>query len=273
MSAAPAGRAPDTGGIRLSDLVRAELTKICTLPATWAALALALTGHTLVGLLAASDAVHVAGPDGQTPIARLGVVLLAPVYALVAVPVLAAGGEYRGGQIRVSLLAVPDRNRFFLSKLLAILAVLAVAALPVMLPGHLLRHALGDTGAGVGEAVGGALAEAAACLPLGLVAYGFAVLARTVVVPLAVLVVLPVLVSPMLRGLSPGVVRLLPHEAMLSLLGLPEGPDVALDRPGALLVVATWAAVLVGAAWTVTVRRNGQRARGRGRPSSTGRVR
>ncbi|WP_432922472.1 sensor histidine kinase [Microbispora sp. CA-135349] len=178
----PAGRAMTAvepgrvaGGIGVPDLVRAELTKICTLPATWIALALALSAGTLLGLLAATDAVRVAGQDGQVAIARLGTVLSAPVYAFVAVPVFAAGGEYRTGQVRVSLLAVPDRNRFFLSKLLAILAVMAATALPVVLPGHLARHALGDAG----ETAGGLFAKAAAYLLLGSVAYGFAVPART----------------------------------------------------------------------------------------------
>ncbi|MFC4059066.1 hypothetical protein ACFOWE_12210, partial [Planomonospora corallina] len=107
------------------------------------------------------------------------------------------------------------------------------------------------------EAAGGLLPRAAACLLLGLVAYGSATLARTAATPLAVLVVVPVLVSPLLRGPVPGVVRLLPYEAALSLLGAPRGPDLALDRPVGLLVVVAWAVVLVGAAWAVTVRRDG----------------
>ncbi|MFC4059065.1 hypothetical protein ACFOWE_12205, partial [Planomonospora corallina] len=143
MTAAATGRVPDADGIRLTDLVRAELTKIRTLPATWIVLALALTADALLGLPAGTDAVRLAGPDGQVALSRSGAVLLAPVYALAAVPALAAGGEYRGGQIRVSLLAAPDRDRFFLAKLLANLGVLAAAAFPVVLAGHVARHALG----------------------------------------------------------------------------------------------------------------------------------
>ncbi|GII05778.1 hypothetical protein [Planobispora takensis] len=254
MNTVPTGRVPDTCEIKLSDLVRAEVTKIRALPATWVALALALTADALLGLLAATDVVRLAGHDGQIAIAQSGTVLLAPVYAFVAVPVFTAGGEYRGGQVRVSLLAVPDRNRFFLSKLLAILGVLAVAVLPVVLPGGVAQHALGDADAG--EAVDALFTKAVAYLLLGLVAYGSAVLARTVVTPLAVLVVLPVLVSPLLRGLSPEVTRLLPHEATLSFLGMPEGPDLALDRPVGLSVVLAWAVLSIGAAWAVTARRD-----------------
>ncbi|GIH97549.1 hypothetical protein ACFFMN_39655 [Planobispora siamensis] len=255
MTAAPTG-VPDTGGIRLTDLVRAELTKIRTLPATWIVLALTLAADTLLALPAATDVVRIAGSGGRTAaITQFGTVLLAPVYAFVAVPVFAAGGEYRGGQVRVSLLAAPDRNRFFLAKLLAVLGILTVAAILVVLPGHLTRRALG--GADVAEATGGLSAEVTAYLLLGLVAYGFAMLVRTVVTPLAVLVVLPVLVSPLLRGLSPEVTRLLPHEATLSFLGMPEGPHLALDRPVGLSVVVAWAVTFVGAAWAVTLRRDG----------------
>lgn len=51
----------DTGGIRLIDVVRAELTKIHTLPVTWLCLAIALAANTLLGVIAATDAVRVAG--------------------------------------------------------------------------------------------------------------------------------------------------------------------------------------------------------------------
>ncbi|MFC3982638.1 hypothetical protein [Streptosporangium jomthongense] len=230
--------------IGLADLARAEFTKIRTLPATWIALAVTLVANTLLGLLAASDTVRVASQGGPVAIAQLGTVMLAPVYAFVAVPVFAAGREY-GGQLRVSLIATPDRNRFFLAKLLAGAGTAVVAATAVLLPGLLVR-----------QAVDGLPAEVAAYLLLGLLGCGFAVLARTVVTPLAVLFILPILVSPMLAGLLPGLVRLLPHEATLSFLGTPTSPVLALSRPAGFGVLLAWAAVFVGAAWVVTVRRD-----------------
>ncbi|GII76146.1 hypothetical protein Sru01_11280 [Sphaerisporangium rufum] len=252
MKAAPLGRPP--ADIRPADLVGAEVTKMVTLPATWAALAVALAAGLLLGLAAGTDAVRVATAGGPTPIARLGIVLLAPGYAFAAVPVLAAGGEYRGGQLRASLLAVPDRHRFFLAKLLASLAVPAVAALPVVLPGHAVQYALGD--APLGQALAGTAADAAVHLLLGLAGFGFALLTRTAVTPLAVLVALPVLVSPLLGGLAPGVVRLLPHEAALSFLGASGSPELALPRPVGLLVLLAWALAAVLGAWAATARRD-----------------
>lgn len=258
MTAVETGGVPDMGEIRLTDLLLAELTKIRTLPATWIALAVTLVANTLLGLLAATDVVRVAGQDGQVAIAQLGTVLLAPVYAFVAVPVFAAGREYHGGQLRVSLAAVPDRNRFFMAKLSASSGTAVLAAVPVVLPGYLFRHAaaVADGDPGAGRAISGLLIEVTAYLLLGLVGYGFAVLAKTVVTPLAVLFILPVLVSPMLGGILPGVVRLLPHEATLSFLGMPAAPELALDRPTGLLAVSAWAALSVGTAWVLTGRRD-----------------
>lgn len=222
----------------MTDAMRAEFTKIRTLPATWIALAVTLAANTLLGLLAATDTVRVATSDGPVAIAHLGTVMLAPVYAFLAVPVLTTGRE-----LRISLLATPDRSRFLLAKLLASAGTALVAAPVVLLPGLLVRHAAGDL-----------FAEVTAYLLLGLVGGGFAILARTAVTPLAVLLALPVLVSPLLAGLLPGLVRLLPHEATLSFLGTSTGP--ALSRTAGFWVLLAWAAGFVGAAWVATVRRD-----------------
>ncbi len=236
-----------TGSVRLRDLLAAEVIKVGTLPVAWIAPMAALAAETLLSLAAATDAVRVAGSDGEVAIAQLGTVLLAPAYVLLALPVLVAGSEYGGGRLRVSLAAVPDRHRFFAVKLLATAAMTALAAVAVMLAGQL-------AGPGGG---GGFPARVTAGLLLGLIGFGFAVVARTAVTPLAVLVLLPLLVSTTLGGILPGFVRLLPHEAMLSFLGMPAGPGLALGRPAGLLVTVAWAALGVAAAWVATVRRDG----------------
>ena len=227
----------------------AELTKIRTLPAAWIAFTVALLLNTMLGVVARTDAVRLAGPGGTTPIAQLGTVLLAPAYVLVAVPVFAAASEYHGGQLRVSLLAVPARSRFFAAKLLVSAMVTALAAIAVVAPGYVLEH-------GAGTTIGGLAARVLAYLLLGLTGFGFATLARTVITPIAVLVILPVLVSPTLGGLLPHLVRLLPHEATLSFLGLPTGPRLTLARTTGLAVAAAWATMLVTLGWLATARRD-----------------
>ncbi|WP_432981398.1 hypothetical protein [Dactylosporangium sp. CA-233914] len=243
------GAVAETGEIRLHDLAAAELTKIRMLPAGWIAFAVAFVLNTVLGFVAGTDAVRLAGAGGTTPIAQLGIVMLAPAYFLLAVPVYAAGGEYRGGQFRVSLAAVPARHRFFAAKLLVSAAVTAVAAVVVVVPGYVLEH-------GPATTVGGLAARVLAYLLLGLTGFGFAALARTVVTPIAVLFILPVLVSTTLGGLLPSLVRLLPHEAMLSFLGMPASPQLALARPTGLAVAAAWATLLVALGWFATARRD-----------------
>ncbi|WP_436536486.1 hypothetical protein [Actinoplanes sp. HUAS TT8] len=191
--------------------VLAELTKIRTHPATWIAVGVAVL--TALAL---------------RPITRTGPADLAPAYVLLVIPVFAAGTEYRAGQLRISLVAVPSRHRLFAAKLLATAAVTSAAALL--------------TGLG---------ASALAGLLLGLTGLGLAVLARSVVTPIVLLVALPVLVSPTLGGLFPHVIRFLPHEAALSLIGA--GP---LSRPAGLAVATTWAALAVGAGWATFLRRD-----------------
>ncbi|MEU8234381.1 hypothetical protein AB0C12_32745 [Actinoplanes sp. NPDC048967] len=125
----------------MTALLAAELAKIRTLPAVWIALTAALAANGGLGVLAASDAVRVAGPDGPVPVARLGAPLLAPVYVFVAIAVCAAGSEFRGGQVRVSLLAVPRRTRLFAAKSAVCALVSVLAAVLVVLPSRVSPRA------------------------------------------------------------------------------------------------------------------------------------
>lgn len=226
----------------MSGVAAAELTKIRTLPATWIALAVALVANTVLGVLASTGA-HLAG---TVPLGRHGTIMLTPAYVFIVVAVYAAGSEHSAGQLRVSLLAVPRRVRLFTAKLAVTAAVSLVGAAVVLLPGHFVQH--GPTAAGLA-------AFATAYLLLALVGFGLAVLARTVVTPLALLLVAAVLIPPTLRGAFPGVVRYLPHDAALSLVGLPDDP-AALDRLDGLSVLTAWATVSVAVAAAVYARRD-----------------
>jgi len=243
------GTVAETGEARLKDLATAELTKIRTLPANWIAFTVALVLNTALGFVVGTDRVRLAGAGGTTPIAQLGTVMLAPAYVFLAVPVFAAGGEYSGGQLRVSLAAVPARHRFFAAKLLVSAAVTAVAAVLVVVPGYVFEHGSATT-------VGGLAAWVLAYLLLGLTGFGFAALARSVVTPIAVLFILPVLVSTTLDDLLPRLIRLLPHEAILSFLGMAADPKLALARPAGLAVATAWVTLLIALGWSATARRD-----------------
>jgi ABC-2 type transport system permease protein len=236
----PEGCRDDAGAgprIRMRDLAGAELGKLRTLPATWLALGLAGVANTLIAVLSAGGAVRLGTAHGPVPIGQVGVVALAPAYVFAAIAVLGAGSEHLGGQLRVSLAAVPDRHRLFRAKLAASVAAGVLAAVPVLVPGHLVQRA-GAAGLG---------ALLLVYLLLSLLAYGIAVLTRSVVVPLVVLAGTPVLLTPVLRGMVPDVVRFLPHEAALGLLAF---PGAELGRVEGLLVLAAWATVAVTCAWS-----------------------
>jgi ABC-2 type transport system permease protein len=218
--------------------MRAELTKIRTRPATWIALTAALTANTVLGAVAATGVVRVAGPDGPVAIGRLGGIMLAPAYVFIAIAVLAAGGEFHGGQHRVSLLAVPHRGRLFAAQSSVCALVSVLAAVLALLPGHLVRRAAWTDLIGL----------VTAYLLLALAGYGLAVLTRAVVAPLAVLAIAAALVAPTLRGAFPALVGYLPHDAALGLAGMPADP-AGLGRAGGLLVLAAWAAGLLATAW------------------------
>jgi ABC-2 type transport system permease protein len=232
------GTAPASArAIRLADVVGAEVTKIRTLPATWIAFAIAVVANTLLGIVAATDVIHIAGQAGPVDITHFGMVMLAPAYAFIAIAVFAAGSEYRGGQLRLSLAAVPDRNRFLVAKLIAIAGVTVPAAAVALLPGFVIQHAdavsTGDLGMGPATVDFGRL-----------------------VAPIAVLFAMPILISTTLGGTFPNVVRLLPHEATLGFLDIPTNLATGLGRGAGLLVLTTWAALFLGAGWALVSRRD-----------------
>ncbi|MEV6345454.1 hypothetical protein [Actinoplanes sp. NPDC051851] len=226
----------------MTGLLTAELTKIRTLPAVWLALGVALPSGVLLGLLT--------GAGGSVSIGAPGLVALVPAYVLVAVPAFAGGSEYRHGQLRLSLLAVPSRGHLFAAKLLASTAVTVALAVIVAAPGYLLERGVSATAAGLG-------ARILAYVLLGLIGFGLAVLTRSAVTSIGALVLLPVLVSTTLGGLAPGLVRVLPHEAVLAFLGLTTGLPHPLPAPAGLAVVAAWAALMVAVARSATIRRDG----------------
>jgi ABC-2 type transport system permease protein len=253
------GTAPASArAIRLADVVGAEVTKIRTLPATWIAFAIAVVANTLLGIVAATDVIHIAGQAGPVDITHFGMVMLAPAYAFIAIAVFAAGSEYRGGQLRLSLAAVPDRNRFLVAKLIAIAGVTVPAAAVALLPGFVIQHAdavsTGDLGMGPATVDFGRLVIA--YVLLSLVGSGFGLVAKTVVAPIAVLFAMPILISTTLGGTFPNVVRLLPHEATLGFLDIPTNLATGLGRGAGLLVLTTWAALFLGAGWALVSRRD-----------------
>jgi len=148
---APAGLArPGRGaGTTLPDAVHAEWTKLRTLAGTWWLLAAAVAVTIAAGVAVAATAAVPPGPSGGVPAgaagdpARLslaGVTLGQAVVALLAI--LAVGGEYGTGMIRVTLAATPRRLTMLTAKAVVVTggaaAAGAVAVLGSVLAGRLI---------------------------------------------------------------------------------------------------------------------------------------
>jgi ABC-2 type transport system permease protein len=145
----PVARAGWTG---LPDALHAEWTKLRTLASTWWLLAAAVALTVMVG--AAVAAAVQCGPLGCAPvqtgadpakISLAGVYLGQVVVALLAV--LAVGGEYGNGMIRVTLAATPRRLVMLAAKAVVVtgwaVAAGAVAVLGSVLAGRLILPSRG----------------------------------------------------------------------------------------------------------------------------------
>ncbi|MFE1468964.1 ABC transporter permease [Nocardiopsis dassonvillei] len=173
---------------------------------------------------------------------------------MVVLGVLAVSGEYTGGQLRTSLLAVPDRPRLLLAKATAVvLAALPVAAVTVTAAFAATQFGLGEHGYPLADVVGGPVPGALAgavlyWVLLALLAAGLTVVARNAIVPLTVLISTVLALSFFLSMLTDAA-DYLPDRAggQMFLLGGPNRTDLSALQGGAVMaawVVLVWAAAV-----------------------------
>lgn len=239
--------------------VRAELDKTVTLRGVWLTLGAVLAVQVLVGANALSlyaDAVADMAPDGTIEVfvgqrqpaeqamleslvgASLEMCLFLPVVAAVV-----AGQEYRGRQLRTSLLAVPARGRLMTAKLVAAAVFsLVPAALVAGVAALFTWLAVRDWRPGLvvsPEALTAQGRFVAFAVALSLVTYAVTVLARSVVVAVATSVVLTAVT--MSQVLGAGADRWLPVSAGRNLLLDPAtSPDLSSGPALAVLVLVAW---------------------------------
>lgn len=231
----------------------AEVTKILTHPATPFAIVVTLLLNTTLGVIHATDLVRLGVGPRPTPLSELGTLMFVPVYVFLVLPIYAAGSEYLSGQIRVTLASTPNRVTLALAKLAALLAVTVPGALLVLLPERLTITIADGTDAG------GILLDlgrwVAAYTLMALVAYGLAGLLRSTIAPLTILVLVPVPVATGVFQL-PEVIRLLPDQLSLSMLGTPGYAVTELPPMLAGAALTTWALLLAAANGLALVRRD-----------------
>ncbi|MFW5418472.1 ABC transporter [Nocardiopsis sp. CNT-189] len=240
--------------IRRRDVIAAEAVKIATDPIAIALLAAAAAVNTLLAVIDASGTTfYTGGAREPSTLSSFGTLMLAPVYAFLVLPVYAAAGEYRGGQLRMSLTATPDRRVLLLGKVAAMIAAALAAAVIALAPARLI------IGVSAGPGAGGLLLDlgrwVAVYVLMSAVAFGLAGLLRSAIAPLGILVTLPVVVATGVLQWPAGL-RFLPDQAALSLVGTP-AYDVHELPPGtAALTLALWALLSLAGYGAALIRRD-----------------
>lgn len=227
-------------------VLHAEWLKIRTLRSLCGALAAVFAATTAYSALAgASDT---SDPEFDPLFVALSGVNLGQIAAI-AFGATAMSSEFHGGDLRLSLTAVPQRGRWFAAKVTAVAVPTLLVGLATGLAALLVARAgLGDAANGLtaGEQTRGVLGCGIYLTLMALLATGLAALLRSAVAALSFLIPL-ILVIPFVIGDTAGTLAdLLPDRAGQAVLH--ETYDGTYDgTPG------PWAGILVTALWTAAV--------------------
>lgn len=231
--------------IRRRDVIGSEVTKIITHPATALVLAITLVANLVLAVIDAAGLKFYTGDAGvPSRLSSFGMVMLAPLYAFLVIPVWAAATEHHGGQMRMTLAATPRRGALTRAKLAATLLVCLAAAVVAIVPARIV----------IGLSANLSLADlalnnvqwVAIYLLMSLIAFGLAGILKSTIAPLSVIIAVPIVVATGILQWADGV-RFLPDQASLSLVGTP-GYDVTELPPGiAALVLLAWAVLSITA--------------------------
>ena len=239
--------------------IRAELTKLTSLPAVWIAVAIGLVLPAGVAVLNASNSR--ARPSADTGFRDLAIgVIAAIVIGVVAVSSeYLAEGEESGGsrQITTSLTAVPSRSRFLLAKAAAIAATVGLLALitsAITLTATDLSSA--DVSIGTSD-LPRALGIAAYWIFSALLAAGITLITRSGIIPLSVLIVnISVVSVSFLLTKVTHFAYYFPDLAGTHLFLRASDDPVGLSPVVGGLVMGLWVAAVAGIGATVFVRRD-----------------
>ncbi|MCG0065209.1 ABC transporter permease [Streptomyces tricolor] len=226
-------------------VLHAEWIKIRTLRSLLGALAAILVATAAFSALAAADA------DGSDPLFSVFFGVSFGQIAAIAFGTTAVSSEFRGGALRLSLAAVPDRGRWFAAKATAIaLPALAVGLLTGFVTLLVGRAVLGTAAPGWTEGLRGAVGCALHLTLMALFAAGLAAVLRSGVATLSVLIPFLLIVSFVIGDLSGSAADFLPDRA--GQVALHSSWDGALGPWSGLAVTALWTtAALLAGAWSV----------------------
>ncbi|MFI6577059.1 ABC transporter permease [Nocardiopsis sp. NPDC050513] len=249
------------------DTVRSEAVKLRTVPSVLVAclatavltIGLAYLSGWSVGNALDTDPTRIVG--NFTPESSGFDAIAYGQAGMVVLGVLAVSGEYAGGQIRTSLIAVPDRRRLLAAKAAAVtVAALVVSAVTVPGAFAVTQIGLGDHGypwADVPDGpVPGALVGAVVYwVVLALLSAGLTVVVRNAVVPLVVLISL-VLAGSFFLTMLTDMADLLPDRAGAQMYDLRGGHAYDLTAVEGGAVMLAWTAAVWLAAAVLFTRRD-----------------
>lgn len=260
----------------MSDALRYEWVRLRTLRSTWWLSAAAL----VISILLALPALSVTGPLSVSDYASVmtggdgGVMLIAIVAGLIAV--FSLGHEYRHGTIRPTLTALPRRSVVLAAKAIVVLAYAACLAavaqivryiVALLIWGHRLTY-LGLFPSPLGRIWIGVIAYIVVFALIGL---GLAGLFRNTPGPIVVLIVVPLVIENVIRGLLSldalssirGLGKVLPFSAGARVFSYGEsnggGPAGfnELPSPGVgLLIFVVFLAIVLALTWLSFDRRD-----------------
>lgn len=224
--------------IRLIDVVMAEMSKIVTMPIAIVSSAVVVATNLIFAMIDVSGlSFYVRGVEAPLSLGSFSVVMFAPVYVFMLLPVAASASEHRHGQLRLSLAATPRRSRLAASKILAMLAVTSIAAVLAVSPARVVIgiHEGHDVAAIMFDALG----WTSAYMGMSVVAFSLAGVLKSAAAALGTLISLPLFLSTGILQWPEGI-RFLPDQASLSLIGTPAYDVTALEPDAAAAVLAAW---------------------------------
>lgn len=262
----------------LSRTLLAELRKLATLPGIWIALAVTLLGTAAITALNAVMVRNAAIAGDTSSLADtspfesgFAAMPFVGVIGAVVIGALAIGSEYTpdraesGGarQIATSLSATPNRTLLFLAKAILVALLTLLTAVVTIPANYALAIAIigghGTEYVTLEDALTRSLGAADYWVCMALIAFAITALARSVLIPLAVLIANSsvVSISLILTNVTP-LANWLPDMAGRSLFGFP--PELVvpggLDPGPGALVMAAWAVGLLGVAGVLFHRRD-----------------
>ncbi|MFJ5548839.1 ABC transporter permease subunit [Streptomyces sp. NPDC093225] len=177
--------------------------------------------------------------------------------AALAFGATAFAGEFHNGALRVSLGAVPDRSRLFLSKAAVTGALALAAGIATGFAGFLGGQAfMGPYALGLGDpgALRAVVGSGIYLALMALLAAGLTAVLRSGALVLGILIPFVLIVSFVVGDMAGGAASYLPDQA--GQLVLYQHPPGALGPWTGLGVTALWSAAALAAGWTVLRRRD-----------------